>query len=323
MKPHRRVIIALFAWGLLPGLACAQPAYPTKPLRIVVPSSAGGGTDIIARAVSPRLAERLGQQIVIDNRPGAGTMIGGEVVAKSAPDGYTLLMCVSTLATNPVIYSRIPYNALADFSPITLVLTAPNVLVVHPSLPPKTVKELVWFAQARPGELNYASAGAGTAPHLAMALFMSMTGVRMVHIPYKGSAPAMVDLIAGQVTTMVATMLTGLPHVRTGRLRALGVTGAQRIAAAPDIPTMAEAGVPGYEAVQWYGLLAPAQTPREIVTRLNREVAAILQATEVRERFASDGGSPAPTTPEDFGRYIRSETEKWARVAKAAGIKPE
>jgi tripartite-type tricarboxylate transporter receptor subunit TctC len=304
-------------------VAAAQAQYPGKPVRIVVPSSAGGGTDIITRIVAPKLSERLGQQVVIDNRPGAGTMIGGDIVAKAPPDGYTLLMCVSTLATNPVIYRKVPYNALTDFAPITLVLSAPNILVVHPSLPVKTVKELVWFAQARPGQLNFGSAGAGTGPHLGMELFMSMTGTRMVHIPYKGSAPAMIDLLAGQVTTMVATMLTALPQVRTGRLRALGITGATRIAAAKDVPTIAEAGVPGYEAVQWYGLVAPAQTPRDIVMRLNREMVSILQSSDVKERFASDGGDAVPTTPEDFGRYIRTETEKWARVAKAAGIKAE
>lgn len=316
-----KTIFAFAAAFLCATIAHAQ--YPNRPVRIVVPSSAGGGTDIIARIVAPRLSERLSQQIVIDNRPGAGTMIGGEVVAKAPPDGYTLLMCVSTLATNPIIYRKVPYNALTDFAPVTLVLAAPNILVVHPSLPVKTVKELIWFAQARPGQLNFASAGAGTGPHLAMELFMSMSGTRMVHIPYKGSAPAMIDLVSGQVTTMTATMLTGLPHVRTGRLRALGITGLARIAAAQDVPTIAEAGVPGYEAVQWYGLVAPAQTPKDIVMRLNREMTAILQSNDVKERFASDGGDTVPTTPEEFARYIRNETEKWARVAKTAGIKPE
>jgi tripartite-type tricarboxylate transporter receptor subunit TctC len=310
----------------LPAFICitaAHAQYPAKPVRIVVPSSAGGGTDIVARNVSPQLSERLGQQIVIDDRPGAGTMIGGELVAKAPPDGYTLLMCVSTLATNPIIYRKVPYNALTDFAPVTLVLSAPNILVVHPSLPVKTVKEFIWFAQARPGELNFASAGAGTGPHLAMALFMSMAGIRMVHIPYKGSAPAIIDLLSGQVTTMVATMLTGLPHVRSSRLRALGITGLKRIAAAHDVPTIAESGVPGYEAVQWYGMVAPAQTPKEIVARLNRDMVAILQSDEIKERFAADGAEAMPTTPDEFARYIRSETEKWARVAKSAGIKQE
>jgi tripartite-type tricarboxylate transporter receptor subunit TctC len=303
--------------------ASVHAQYPNRAVRMVVPSSAGGGTDIIARIVAPKLTERLGQQIVIENRSGAGTMIGGDVVAKAPPDGYTLLMGLSTLATNPVIYKKVPYNAITDLAPITLVLSAPNILVVHPSLPVKTVKELIWFAQARPGELNFGSAGAGTNPHLSMELFLSMAGLKMVHVPYKGSAPAMIDLLSGQVVTMAATMLTGMPHVRSGRLRAIGLTGSKRNAAVPDVPTIAEAGLPGYEAVQWYGLLAPAQIPKDIVARLNREMVAILQLPDIKERFAADGGEAVPTTPEEFGRYIRSETEKWARVAKAAGIRPE
>jgi len=322
MKRASAAVIAAIAFTAVQS-ASAQPAYPTKAVRIVVPSSAGGGTDIITRIVAPKLAQSLGQQIVIDNRPGAGTMIGGEIVAKSPPDGYTLLMCVSTLATNPVIYRKVPYNALTDFAPVTLVLTASNVLVVHPSLPPRTVKELIAFAKTRPGQLNFASAGLGTGPHLSMELFLSITGLRMVHVPYKGSAPAMVDLIAGQVSVMAATALTGIPHIRAGRLRALGVTGAKRTDAAPDVPTIAEAGVPGYEAVQWYGMVAPANTPREIVTRLNRDMLASLQAPDIKEKFAADGGDPAGTSPEEFGRYIKTETEKWQKVAKAAGITPE
>ena len=260
-------------------------------MRIVVPSSAGGGTDIIARIVAPKLTQALGQQVVIDNRPGAGTMIGGELVAKAPPDGYTLLMCVSTLATNPVIYRKVPYNALTDFAPVTLVLTASNILVVHPSLPPRTVKELIAFAKARAGQLNYGSAGLGTGPHLSMELFLSMTGLKMVHVPYKGSAPAMVDLVGGQVGVMAATALTGIPHIRAGRLRALGVTGAKRTSAAPDVPTIAEAGVPGYEAVQWYGMVAPANTPREVITRLNREMVTILQTPDVKEKFAAEAAT--------------------------------
>lgn len=323
MKIRAVYAAAAVLGALLTTLAAAQAPYPSKPVRMIVPSSPGGGADIIGRIVAPRLAERLGQQVVIENRAGAGTMIGTELVAKAPPDGYTVLMGVSTLATNPVIYKKVSYNALTDLAPITLVLSAPNMLVVHPSLPVKTVKELIWFAQARPGQLNFASAGLGTGPHLCMELFLSMTGLKMVHIPYKGSGPAMVDLLGGQVVTMTATMLTGVPHVRSGRLRGLGVTGVQRNAAMPEIPTIAEAGVPGYEAVQWYGALAPANTPKEIVTRLHREMAAILQSAEVKERFAADGGEAIGNTPEEFARYIRSETEKWARVAKAAGIKAE
>ncbi len=303
--------------------ALAQAPYPAKPVRMVVPSSAGGGTDIVARIVAPRLSERLGQQVVIDNRPGAGTMIGNELVARAVGDGYTILMGLSTLATNPIMHKKVPYNALTDFAPITLVLSAPNVLVVHPSLPVKTVKELIAFAKARPGQVNYGSAGLGTNPHLGMELFLSMAGLTMTHIPYKGSAPAMIDLISGQVVTMTATMLTGMPHIRTGRLRPLGITGSQRNAALPDVPTVAEAGVPGYETVLWYGALAPATTSKDIVARLHRDLTAVLRSAEVKERFAADGGEAVGNSSEEFASYIRSELEKWARVAKAAGIKPE
>lgn len=303
--------------------ALAQAPYPVKPVRVVVPSSAGGGTDIIARIIAPRLSERLGQQVVIDNRPGAGTMIGNEHVARAPADGYTILMGLSTLATNPIMYRKVAYNAATDFAPISLVFSAPNVLVVHPSLPVKTVKDLIAFAKARPGQVNYASAGLGTNPHLCMELFLSMAGLKMTHIPYKGSAPAMIDLISGQVVAMTATMLTGMPHIRTGRLRALGVTGPVRNAALPEVPTISEAGVPGYEAGQWYGALAPANTPREIVARLNRDLLAVLQTAEVRERFAADGGEAVGNSPDEFARFIRNELDKWARVAKTAGIKPE
>lgn len=317
-----RTLVAVMA-VLAASCVSAQSPWPAKPVRVVVPSSAGGGTDIIARIVAPKLAQALGQQVVIDNRPGAGTMIGGELVAKAPPDGYTLLMCVSTLATNPVIYRKVPYNAVTDFAPVTLVLTASNILVVHPSLPPRTVKELIAFARARSGQLNFASAGLGTGPHLSMELFLSMTGLKMVHVPYKGSAPAMIDLIGGQVVVMAATALTGIPHIRAGRLRALGVTGAKRTDAAPDVPTIAEAGVPGYEAVQWYGMVAPANTPREVITRLNHEMVTILKTPDVKEKFAADGGEPAGSSAEEFARYIKAETEKWQKVAKSAGITPE
>ena len=306
-----------------PGAAFAQAGYPSKPIRIVVPSSAGGGTDITARLIQPRLTERLGQQIIVDNRPGAGTMIGIEIVSKSPPDGYTLLMGLSTLAINPAMYKKVPYDTLRDFAPITQIISAPNMLVVHPSIPAKTVKELIAFARPRPGQLNFASAGTGTNPHLSMELFLSMTGLKMVHIPYKGLAPGMVDLLAGHVSVATATMLTGLPHVRSGRLRCLGTTGAKRAAVLPEMPTVSEAGVTGYEASQWYGLLAPAQTPKEIVSRLHGELVRILQAPDMRERLVNDGTDPVGNTPEQFVEYIKSELVKWAKVAKDAGIKPE
>jgi tripartite-type tricarboxylate transporter receptor subunit TctC len=303
--------------------AFAQAGYPAKPVRIVVPSSAGGGTDITARIIAPKLAERLGQQVVIDNRPGAGTMIGMELAAKAPPDGYTLLVAPSTLAINSAMYKKVPYDPVRDFAPITQLIAAPNMLVVHPSVPARTVKELISFARARPGQLNYASAGPGTNPHLSMELFLNMTGTRMVHIPYKGLAPGIIDLLAGHVSVAVATMLTGLPHVRSGRLRCLGTTGEKRASVLPDAPTVSEAGVPGYEASQWYGFLAQAQTPKEIVSRLHGETIRILQAPDMKERLGADGTEPVGNTPEEFARYIREELVKWAKVAKAAGIRPE
>ncbi|MBM3358162.1 MAG: tripartite tricarboxylate transporter substrate binding protein [Betaproteobacteria bacterium] len=305
------------------GEALAQAGYPARPVRIIVPSSAGGGTDIIARIITPKLSERLGQQVVVDNRPGAGSIIGNEIAAKSPPDGYTLLMAISTIAIHPSSHKKLPYDALRDFAPVTQTVSAPNILVVHPSLPVKSVKELISLARARPGQLNFGSAGSGTNPHLSMELFLSMAGLKMVHIPYKGSAPAIIDLLAGHVVVMTATMLTGIPHVRSGRLRALGITGAKRSGAVPEIPTVAETGLPGYEAVQWYGVLVPAQTPRDMIARLHSELVAVLQSPDIKQKFLSDGADPIGNTPEEFARFIRSETDKWAKVVRAAGIKPE
>ncbi|HKA41336.1 MAG TPA: tripartite tricarboxylate transporter substrate binding protein [Burkholderiales bacterium] len=310
-------VLAIAAGGSL-----AQ-GYPGKPVRIVVPSSAGGGTDIVARIIAPKLTERLGQQFIIDNRPGAGTMIGIELAAKSPPDGYTLLVAPSTLALNAVVYKKVPYDAQRDFAPITQLVGSTSIIVVHPSLPPRTVKELIAFARARPGQLNYASAGIGTYPHMTMELFNSMAGLKMVHIPYKGTAPAMVDMLAGHVTVMAATILTGMPQIRAGRLRPLGITSLKRSAAAPEIPTVSESGLPGFESVQWYGALAPVQTSKEIVARLHAEIIRVLQLPDIKERFLADGTDPVGNTPEEFGRYIRDETVKWTKVARDAGIKPE
>ncbi|MBX3666634.1 MAG: tripartite tricarboxylate transporter substrate binding protein [Burkholderiales bacterium] len=301
----------------------AQGGYPTRAVRLVVPSSPGGGTDISARIIAPQLSQFLGQQVVIENRAGAGTMIGGEVVARAAPDGYTLLMGISTLAINPSMYKKVPYDALKDFAPVSLAVTLSNVLVVHPSLPARNVKEFVALVKPRPGQINFASAGVGTSPHLSMELFLVMTGLKMLHVPYKGSGPGVTDLIAGHVPAMMPNMLSAQPHIKSGRLRALGVTGAKRAPGAEDIPTIAEAGVPGYEAVQWYGVLAPAGTPRDIVTKLHAGTARALQNPDVRQRLLGDGAEPVGGTPEEFAAYLRSETAKWAKVIQAAGIKPE
>lgn len=311
------------ALGAMTLPAQAQTTYPTRPVRLIVPSSPGGGTDISARILAPQLAQFLGQQVVVENRPGAGTMIGGEAVARAAPDGYTLLMGISTLAINPAMYKKVPYDALKDLLPVSQAVSLSNVLVIHPSLPPRNLKEFVAFAKARPGQLNFASAGVGTSPHLSVELFMVMTGVKMLHVPYKGSGPGVTDLIAGHVSVMMPNMLSAQPHIKSGRLRALGVTGAKRAPGADDIPTIAEAGVPGYEAVQWYGVLAPAGTPRDIITKLHTGVVRALQNPDVRQRLLHDGAEPMGSSPEEFAAYIRSETTKWAQVIKAAGIKPE
>lgn len=303
--------------------ALAQQGYPARPVRLIVPSSPGGGTDITARLIAPKLSEYLGQQVVVENRPGAGTMIGGEAVARAAPDGYTLLMGISTLAINPAIYRKVPYDALRDFVPISQAVSLSNILVTHPSLPPRNVRELIAFARARPGQINYASAGVGTSPHLSMALFLSMTGLKMEHVPYKGSGPGVIDLVAGHVPVMMPNMLSALPHIKAGRLRAHGVTGVKRASGAPEIPTIAEAGVPGYEAVQWYGVLAPAGTSREIVAKLHGAVVRAVQNADVKARFLADGADPVGSSPEEFAAYIRAETAKWAKVVKDAGIRQE
>jgi len=312
---------AFVALAYLP--ASAQTPYPSKAVRLVVPSAPGGGTDITARAMAPKLGEFLGQTVVVENRAGAGTMIGGELVARAAPDGYTLLMGISTLAINPAMYRKVPYDALRDFAPITQAVSLPNVLVTHPSLPVKTVKELVAFAKPRPGQIQFASAGIGTNPHLAAELFLAMTGLKMLHVPYKGSGAGIIDVIAGHVPVMTPSILTGLPHAKAGRLRALGVTSARRAGGAPEVPTIAEAGIPGYEAVQWFGILAPAGTPRPVIERVHREAVRVLQHPETRQRLVADGADPVGSTPEEFAAFLRRETVKWAGVVKSIGIRPE
>jgi tripartite-type tricarboxylate transporter receptor subunit TctC len=319
--PLRLLAIAMIAG--VTASALAQQNYPTRPIRLVVPSAPGGGTDITARIMAPKLSEYMGQQVVVENRAGAATMIGGELVARAAPDGYTLLMGISTLAINPATYRKVPYDALKDLAPVSQVVALCNVLVTHPSLPVRNVKEFIAFARPRPGQLNFASAGVGTNPHLTMELFLNTTGIRMNHVPYKGSGQGIVDVLAGQVPVMTPAVPTALPYIKSGRLRALGVSGARRSSAAPDIPTIAEAGVPGYEATQWFGLLAPAATPRAIVDRWHKETVRSLKAPEVRDRLIADGEDPVGSTPEEFAAYIRSETIKWAKVVKAVGLKPE
>ena len=323
MHATSAVRIAILSAALAASPAFGQSVYPAKPVRLISPSSAGGGSDIVARILAPKLTERLGQQVIVENRPGAGTVIGSDHVAKSAPDGYTLLLGIATLAINPALLKKVPYDVMRDLAPITQVAASPNIFVVHPSVPVRSLRELIAFTRARPGQLSFASAGVGTNPHMAMELFLSMAKLKMVHIPYKGSAPAITDLVGGHVAAMAATALTAIPQMRAGRLRGLAVSSAVRSATAPELPTVAEAGVPGYEAAQWYGVLAPAGTPPDIVKRLNAELVRILHLPDVKERLAGDGAEPVGDSPEQFGQYIRSELVKWAKVAREAGIRPE
>jgi tripartite-type tricarboxylate transporter receptor subunit TctC len=315
------VVVVLEASGARAALA--QPAWPTRPIRIIVPTSPPGGADVVARSIAQPLSERLGQQVVVENRAGASTMIGGEAAARAAPDGYTLVMGISTLAINPATFKKIPYDAIRDFAPITQAAVQALLLSVHPSFPAKSVKELIAIAKARPGDVVYSSPGFGTNPQMGMELFLYMSGTRMLHVPYRGGGESIIAVASGHVALSVSSMLGTMPQVRAGRLRALGVTSSKRVPSAPDVPTIAEAGVPGYESLQWYGLLAPAATPREIIARVHREAVAVLRTPEVSSRLVNDGAEVVAGTPEEFGAFIKAETLKWARVVKAAGIQPE
>jgi len=303
------------AWG--------QGSYPTRPVRIVVVTAAGGGGDMVARTIAQGLTERMGRQVIVENRTGAGGIIGYETVAKSPADGYTVLFCAPTLAINSATHKKLPYDAVRDFVPITQTVFSPNILLSHPSMPVKTAKELIAFAKARPGQVLYASAGHGTGPHLALELFSMMAGIKMLHVPYKGATPGMVDLIAGNVALMAPAMVSGLPHVRSQKLRALGVTSKDRMSIAPDMPTVSESGLPGYETVVWYGLLAPTGTPQAIISKLHAETASVLNLPATKSRVATDGAEVVASSPEQFAQFLRTEIDKWAKVAKAAGIKPE
>ena len=322
MKFRRQASVLCAVLVTLPAAqAWAQAGYPSRPVRVIVPSAPGGGTDVLTRRITPAFSRHLGQQIVVDNRGGAATIIGNDLAAHATPDGYTLLMGLTTLTILPSIRKELPYDALKDFAPVSMAVAAPNILVVHPSLPVKSVRELIAFSRARPDELNYASAGIGSNPHLSMALFLNMTGLKMVHITYKGLGPALVDVISGQVVVSIGTMLSSLNYVRSGRLRGLATTGPSRSSALPDLPTVDQAGVKGYEVTQWYGLLAPAGTPAPIIGMLNKAMVAALR--DEQQKFAVDGVETVGNTPEEFRRALETEIAKWAKVARAAGIKPQ
>ena len=305
------------------GTAFAQ-GYPAHPIRIVVPASAGAGVlDIMARLVGQRLGAALGQQVVIDNRAGAGGNLGAEVAAKAPADGYTLLISNTSLVVSPYLYARLTYDPLTDFLPVTMVNSAPLMLVVHPSLTAKSVADLIAHAKAHPGQLNYGSGGVGSTPYLAAELFKSLAGVDVVHVPYKGGAPALADLVAGQLSFMIENVPGTMPFVRDGRLRALAITSSQRSPLAPELPTMAEAGVPGYEMVGWNGLFAAKGTPHEIVARLNTELVKILRAPDVTEQMAALGAEPGGDAPDEFGSFVKGESMRWGKIIKEKGIRLE
>jgi tripartite-type tricarboxylate transporter receptor subunit TctC len=312
--------------GWMGGAAAAQtpPSFPVKPVRMVVPFGAGSNSDLLARTVAVRMAEHWGQQIVVDNRPGAGGNIGTDLVAKALPDGYTIVLgAASVLAINQSLYSQMPYDSNIAFAPITNMVKTTNVLIVTPSLPVKSVAELIAYGKANPGKLTYASAGAGGTIHLSAELFKSMAGITMEHIAYKSSPLAHIDMISGQVHAMFDAMPTALPQVKAGRLRAVAVTTARRSPQLPELPTVAESGLAGFEAAGWFGFAAPARTPKDVVATLNREIVRILALPEVRERLVAQGAEPVGDTPEEFAQYIRSEAAKWGRVIKALNLKIE
>jgi len=324
-------VISLVRWFALSlAFVCAAAhaqatpeAWPTKPVKLILPFPPGGGTDILGRIIAERMAADLGQPVVIENRGGAGGNVGAEAAAHSAPDGYTIVLVAPSLAISPSLYAKLNYDPIRDFAPVSLVGTVPNVMVINPSVPAKDLREFIALAKAKPGGMNFGSGGAGTSNHLAGELFNLEAGVKLVHVPYKGVNLAMNDVVAGQVQMVVIGLPAALPFIKAGRLRALAVINPTRLPAIPDVPTAAEAGLPNYEVTTWYGVLAPAGTPRPIVNRLNAELVRVMRAPDLQERFAATGTEPRTCTPEEFGDFIRQEMAKWGKVVREAGLKAE
>ncbi len=318
--------IALLTTGLSSHAVLAQTAanFPNKPVRFIAPFPPGGSTDLLARLVAQKLTESWGQQVVVENRGGAAGTIGVELAARAAADGYTIVMGhVGTFGVNPTLYPKLSYDAVRDFAPITVLATVPNGMAVHPSLPVKTARDFVALARARPGELLYASGGSGSASHLAGEYLKLLTKINMVHVPYKGTAPAMISMISGETTMTITGMVALGPHIKSNRLKLLGVATLKRLTIMPDVPTLNESGVPGYDANQWYGVLAPAATPRDIVAKLHADIVKVLARTDVKERLAADGAEAVANTPEQFAAHIKAEIAQWAPVVKASGAKPD
>lgn len=321
-KKLMQMLVGALSLSILAGAGNAAAAdYPGKPVRLLVGYSAGGATDVIARLVAQKLSTQMGQQFIVENKPGANGNIAAELVARAVPDGLTLYVAAINNTINASLYNNLSFNFERDFAPVSLIATVPNILVVHPSVPAKNVKEFIEFAKKKPGEINFASSGSGSSIHMSGELFKMMTGVDMLHVPYKGSAPAVTDLLGGRVQAMFDNAPSALPNVQNGRLRALAITSAKRSEALPDLPTMIEAGLPGYEVNSWFALVAPANTPREIVARLNEEVNKALRNPDVRASLAKLGADPSGSTPEQLRTFISSETARWAKVVKTSGAK--
>ena len=322
MTAIRASAVAAALLAFFSSAASAADTYPSHPIRMLVGFAPGGGTDTTARALTPKLSERLGQQVIVDNRPGAAGNIATEITTKAPADGYTILMgTIAALSINPTLYGNLPFDPLRDLIPVTRAVDSTNILVVHPSVPAKTVKELIALAKTK--SLNGGSSGVGGAGHLALELFNVMAGTKIIHIPYKGGGPAMIDLVGGQINLIFATAASAIPHMQAGRIHALAVTTLNRSKLVPDLPTVSEAGLKGFEANNWYGIVVPAKTPKPIVERLNKEFVAVLNMPDIREILFKQGLDAAPSSPDAFGAYIRSETAKWAKVIKASGAKPE
>lgn len=316
-----KTLLALCLAGIAAHAGAQTTPYPSKLIRLIVPFPPGAGVDIVTRSMAPKLAEMLGQQIVLDNKGGGGGILGADLAAKAAPDGYTLFMTTAGILTViPHMNSKLPYSALKDFAPISMAASVPSMLAVHPSLPARSVEEFVALARAKPGAINYASTGNGTLPHLAAEFFKAQAKIEMVHVPYNGSAPALTDLLGGRVQVFFGNALSVMPHVQSEKLRALAVTSLQRLPAAPSVPALAQLGYPGFEAGTWFGLMAPAATPRDIINRLHADLVKVLRLPEVQDSLATQGGTTVGNTPEQFAAYIRSESDKWARVLKASGV---
>ena len=318
----RCMVCVLTVAGLVPAPGALAQKFPEKAVRIVVPFAAGGGTDIIARIMAQKLSDEWGRNVVVDNRPGGGTVIGSELVARSTPDGYTLLLTANPHSSNPALVAKLPYDTARDFSAVTMTAAAPLLLVVHPTLPVRTVQELIAHAKAKPNLLTYASSGNGGPQHLAGELLKYMAGVAILHVPYKGSAPALTDLLGGQVQLAFTSLLAGLPHIKAGKLLALGVTSSTRLEANPEIPTVAEAGVPGFEYLTWYGVFAPGGTSGPLVAKIQQDMARVLASPDVKERLARDGVQAVGNKPDEFASFIKKEIEKATQLIRMAGIKP-